>query len=65
MRLDDALVAAADETAVDETEAGEAGKARKLREAMFQGNTNDPCLPKQYKVKEIEEIWGLRYASPT
>ena len=40
-------------------------KKRKLREVMFQGNTNDPCLPKQYKVKEIEEIWGLRYASPT
>jgi hypothetical protein len=27
VRLDDALVAAADETAVDETEAGEAGTA--------------------------------------
>ena len=40
-------------------------KKRKLREVMFQGNTNDPCLPKQYKVKEIEEIWGLRYASLT
>jgi len=37
-------------------------RKRKLREAMFQGNTNDSCLPKQYKVKEIEEIWGIRYA---
>ena len=26
-------------------------KKRKLTEAMFQGNTNDLCLPKQYKVK--------------
>ena len=37
-------------------------KKRKLREAMFQGNTNDPCLPKQYKVKKGKEIWDVRYA---
>tara|TARA_B100000767_G_scaffold196601_1_gene183619 strand:+ start:187 stop:855 length:669 start_codon:yes stop_codon:yes gene_type:complete len=37
-------------------------KKRKLAEAMFQGNTNDPCLPKQYKVKKVKEIWGVRYA---
>ena len=37
-------------------------KKRKLTDAMFQGNTNDPCLPKQYKVKKIKEIWGVRYA---
>ena len=33
-----------------------------LTEAMFQGNTNDLCLPKQYKVKKIKEIWGIRCA---
>ena len=29
---------------------------------MFQGNTNDPCLPNQYEVKKVKEIWGVRYA---
>ena len=24
---------------------------------------NDPCLPKQYKVKKVKEIWGVRCAS--
>ena len=28
---------------------------------MFQGSANDPCLPKQYRVKKVNEIWG-RYA---
>ena len=37
-------------------------KRRKLKEAMFQGGTNDPCLPKQYKVKKVKEIWGIRCA---
>ena len=37
-------------------------KKRKLAEVMFQGNTNDPCLPNQYKVKKVKEIWGVRYA---
>ena len=23
---------------------------------------NDPCVPSQYQVKEIKEIWGVRYA---
>ena len=37
-------------------------KKRKLAEVMFQGNTNDPCLPNQYKVKKVKEIWGVRCA---
>ena len=37
-------------------------RKRKLAEAMFQGNTNDPCLPNQYEVKKVKEIWGVRYA---
>ena len=37
-------------------------KKRKLAEVMFQGNTNDPCLPNQYEVKKVKEIWGVRYA---
>ena len=37
-------------------------KRRKLKEAMFQGGTNDPCLPKQYKVKKVKEIWGIKCA---
>ena len=37
-------------------------KKRKLKEAMFQGSANDPCLPKQYRVKKVNEIWGIRYA---
>ena len=36
-------------------------KKRKLTDAMIQGNTNDPCLPKQYKVKKIKEIWGVSF----
>ena len=35
-------------------------KKRKLKDSMFQGSVNDPCLPKQYKVKKIKEIWGVR-----
>ena len=38
-------------------------KKRKLKEAMFQGSANDPCLPKQYRVKKVNDIWGIRYAS--
>ena len=34
-------------------------KKRKLKD-MFQGSVNDPCLPKQYKVRKIKEIWGVR-----
>ena len=37
-------------------------KKRKLKEAMFQGSANDPCLPKQYRVKKVNEILGIRYA---
>ena len=29
----------------------------------FQGSMNDQCLPKQYKVKKVKEIWGVRCAS--
>jgi len=25
---------------------------------MLQGSANDPCLPKQYRVKKVNEIWG-------
>ena len=32
----------------------------KLKEAMFRGSANDPCLPNEYKVKLIREIWGMR-----
>ena len=32
----------------------------KLKEAMFRGSANDPCLPNAYKVKLIREIWGVR-----
>ena len=35
-------------------------KKRKLKDSMFQGSVNDPCLPKQYKVIKIHEIWGVR-----
>ena len=35
-------------------------KKRKLKDATFQGSANGPCLPKQYKVKKIKEIWGVR-----
>ena len=38
-------------------------KKRMLKDAMFQGSMNDPCLPKQYKVKKVKEIWGVRCAS--
>ena len=34
-------------------------KKRKLREAMFQGNTNDPCLPKQYKVLRNITVFAI------
>ena len=37
-------------------------KRMMLKEAMFQGSMNDPCLPKQYKVKKVKEIWGIRCA---
>ena len=32
---------------------------RKLKEIMLQGSANDPCLPKQYKVSKVKEIWGV------
>ena len=38
-------------------------KKRKLKEAMLQGSANDQCLPKQYRVKKVKEIWGVRYAA--
>ena len=37
-------------------------KKRKLKEAMFQGSANNQCLPKQYRVKKVNEILGIRYA---
>ena len=33
---------------------------RKLKEIMLQGSANDPCLPKQYKVSKVKDIWGVR-----
>ena len=32
----------------------------KLKESMFRGSANDPCLPNAYQVKLIREIWGVR-----
>ena len=34
-----------------------------LKEAMYRGSPNDPCLPNEYKVKLIREIWGVRCAA--
>ena len=41
---------------------GKAPRKRKLKEHMAGAGANDPCVPSQYKVKEIKEIWGVRYA---
>ena len=35
----------------------------KLKEAMYRGSPSDPCLPNEYKVKLIREIWGVRCAA--
>ena len=41
---------------------GKRSRKRKLKEHMAGLGANDPCVPSQYQVKEIKEIWGVRYA---
>jgi hypothetical protein len=41
---------------------GKGPRKRKLKEHMAGLGANDPCVPSQYQVKEIKEIWGVRYA---
>ena len=41
---------------------GKGTRKRKLKEHMAGLGANDPCVPSQYQVKEITEIWGVRYA---
>ena len=41
---------------------GKRSRKRKLKEHMAGVGANDPCVPSQYQVKEIKEIWGVRYA---
>ena len=41
---------------------GKGTRKRKLKEHMAGLGANDPCVPSQYQVKEIKEIWGVRYA---
>ena len=41
---------------------GKRSRKRKLKEHMAGLGANDPCVPSQYQVKEIKEIWGVQYA---
>ena len=41
---------------------GKVSRKRALKGHMAGVGANDPCGPSQYKVKEIKEIWGVRYA---
>ena len=41
---------------------GKGTRKRKQKEHMAGLGANDPCVPSQYQVKEINEIWGVRYA---